>query len=51
MIIFDDIIHLRVMKMLAEERRQIILKMLKEHQIVKVQQICKKTHSSNSSVR
>ena len=51
MIIFDDIIHLGGMKMLAEERRQIILKMLKEHQIVKVQQICKKTHSSDSSVR
>ncbi|MGX5378163.1 DeoR/GlpR family DNA-binding transcription regulator [Ligilactobacillus sp. LYQ135] len=37
--------------MLAEERRQIILDMLKSNRIVKVQEICKRTHCSESSVR
>ena len=39
------------MKMLAEERQQIILEMLKTNRIVKVQEICNRTHGSESSVR
>lgn len=37
--------------MLAEERQQIILDMLKTNKIVKVQEICSQTHGSESSVR
>ncbi len=37
--------------MLAEERQQIILEMLKTNRIVKVQEICNRTHGSESSVR
>lgn len=39
------------MKMLAEERQQMILEMLKVNQFVKVQEICSQTHGSESSVR
>ena len=37
--------------MLAEERQQMILEMLKTNQFVKVQEICDQTHGSESSVR
>ena len=37
--------------MLAEERQQMILEMLKANQFVKVQEICDQTHGSESSVR
>lgn len=37
--------------MLAEERQQIILDMLKNNRVVKVQEICSRTHGSESSVR
>lgn len=39
------------MKMLAEERQQLILQMLKENNVVKIQEICELTNCSESSAR
>lgn len=40
-----------VMKVLAEERRQVILRMLQQHGIVNIQDICRLTDCSMSSAR
>ena len=37
--------------MLAEERQQIILEMLRSNRVVEVQEFCKRTHGSVSSIR
>ncbi|WP_416337965.1 hypothetical protein [Ligilactobacillus salivarius] len=37
--------------MLAEERHRIILELLKEHNVVKLQDICERTQCSESSGR
>ena len=39
----------KVMKVLAEERQQMILQMLKENKVVKLQEICEKSGCSESS--
>ena len=39
------------MKVLAEERQQMILQMLKENKVVKLQEICEKSGCSESSAR
>ena len=41
----------KVMKVLAEERQQMILQMLKENKVVKLQEICEKSGCSESSAR
>ena len=39
------------MKVLAEERQQMILQMLKENKVVKLQEICEKSGCSESPAR